>query len=1077
MALQESAATLPQPGQIARVRQRLYLVEATVPAGIHDTCSLVRLACLDDDAQGQPLEVLWEREPGATIVEGERWQNLAARGFDPVEAFAAYYHVLRWNCVTSADPRLLQSPFRAGIRLDPYQLEPLRKALQLPRVNLFIADDVGLGKTVEAGLILRELLLRKRVHQVVIACPPTMLDQWREEMDQRFGLDFAILDRAYVQRMRQERGFGVNPWSTHPRFLVSHRLLVEEAYAGTLRAMLGGLRPASLLILDEAHHAAPASGQRYAIDSHFTRAIDDLAPRFEHRLFLSATPHNGHSNSFARLLQMLDRQRFWPGMKVAQKDLAPVMVRRLKEDLRAVEGGFPRREVEALRIEHLPPETPELKLSELLDAYRELRRQHLASESKRTQAASGLLMCGLQKRLLSSVEAFARTLQVHIRGLEKQGVISPRDLERLRRGLFAAGQNPDDPDNERAELSAEDLDREADEELLQLSAAAGGSGDRERALLAEMSQLAESGRGRADARVQRLAHWIREKCQPADRPGTWNHRRVLIFTEFEDTLRYLLRQLLAELDLGDDPQGRIEIFQGRTSRDERERIKAAFNADPTRHPVRILLATDAAREGINLQAHCWDLFHFDLPWNPSRLEQRNGRIDRKLQPSPEVYCRYFLYPQREEDRVLQALVQKTHTIRLELGSAADVLGARVEKLLEYGIRRAEVAKLAADIESARLAPERQDAIAEELEAARERQDDLRSQVSRVRVLLGDAQKALGFRRERLETAVTAGLRLLGAPGLQPALPPEEAPECAAYMFPRLDEQAGADPSWAETLDSLRPPRGRGEEWTQWRRRPPRPVVFHDPGVVTEEVVQLHLEQRVVQRLLSRFTAQGFVFHDLSRACLARAADSLPRVVLLGRLALYGRGAARLHEELVRVAARWVEPEIRKGALTPYKREAETETLRDLEEGLASNAPPRLGEPRLRALQASAPRDVAELLPHLEAAGRDLAEKAQARLAERAQREGDELIKLLEGQKEAIENRERTFEPYALQLRFGGMELPERRQLESDRSGWRKRLAEIPGEIESGPRRIREGYEVVLTRIEPVGLVYLWPDQG
>jgi SNF2 family DNA or RNA helicase len=206
-------------------------------------------------------------------------------------------HTLRWNCVTATDARLFQAPFRAGIRVDAYQLEPLRKALRLPRVNLFIADDVGLGKTIEAGLITRELLLRRKVRDIVVACPPSMLVQWQEEMEARFGLSFQILDKEYVARVRQERGYGVNPWTTHTRFLVSHRLLVDEAYAGPLRDWLRDFRPGALLVLDEAHHAAPSSGARYAIDSKITHAVRDLARRFEHRLFLSATPHNGHSNS------------------------------------------------------------------------------------------------------------------------------------------------------------------------------------------------------------------------------------------------------------------------------------------------------------------------------------------------------------------------------------------------------------------------------------------------------------------------------------------------------------------------------------------------------------------------------------------------------------------------------------------------------------------------------------------------------------------------------------------------------------------------------------------------------------
>lgn len=148
-----------------------------------------------------------------------------------------------------------------------------------------------------------------------------MLKQWQDELDSRFGLRFEILDRDYVERIRRERGYAVNPWDTFPRFLVSQRLLIDEAYAAPMRVWLDNLRPGSLLILDEAHHAAPASGSKYAIDSKITRAIRDLAPRFEHRLFLSATPHNGHSNSFSALLELLDDKRFMRGVPVLKVPL------------------------------------------------------------------------------------------------------------------------------------------------------------------------------------------------------------------------------------------------------------------------------------------------------------------------------------------------------------------------------------------------------------------------------------------------------------------------------------------------------------------------------------------------------------------------------------------------------------------------------------------------------------------------------------------------------------------------------------------------------------------------------------
>ena len=161
---------VPEIGQIVAVRQRLYLVDHVIPPPNSSDSLLLRLSCVDDDAQGQALDVLWDRELDAQVITGEAWEAIAKRGLDSTDRFAAYLNTLRWNCVTSTDPNLLQSPFRAGIRLDAYQLEPLRKALKLPRVNLFIADDVGLGKTIEAGLVLAQKWTEGK-RRILIVCP------------------------------------------------------------------------------------------------------------------------------------------------------------------------------------------------------------------------------------------------------------------------------------------------------------------------------------------------------------------------------------------------------------------------------------------------------------------------------------------------------------------------------------------------------------------------------------------------------------------------------------------------------------------------------------------------------------------------------------------------------------------------------------------------------------------------------------------------------------------------------------------------------------------------------------------
>jgi SNF2 family DNA or RNA helicase len=1063
---------VPDFGQIVRVRQRLYLVEGVVDPPRPQDATLVRLSCIEDDAQGQELVVLWERELDATVEKGEAWGKIAERGFDPPEYFASYLNTLRWNCVTSTDASLLQAPFRAGIRLDAYQLEPLRKALRLPRVNLFIADDVGLGKTIEAGLIARELLMRKKVRDIVVSCPPSMLLQWQEELEQRFGLCFEIFDKDFVTRIRRERGFGVNPWMAHSRFLISHRLLIDEAYAGPLRSWLGTFRTGSMLILDEAHHAAPASGQRYAIDSQITKAIHGLSPRFEHRLFLSATPHNGHSNSFTALLELLDPQRFCRGVKIVKRNLDDVMVRRLKDDLREIVGGFPKRHVVQIDISGLPPESPELRIAALLDEYRALREERLSGENKRTQSASGLLITGLQQRLFSSIEAFARTLAVHRRTVRKQWEQSSSAATATDLLSNAIGA-----DDDRATLSEEALAAEADSEMEAATAATVGPTqdaiaralfDREQKLLDDMTALADQARFQPDGRIRKLAEWIGANQLPGGKH--WTGIRAIIFTEYDDTKRYLVQQLNAIIAGSDRAEERIAVYHGPTPAADREAIKRAFNADPSQHPLRILVATDAAREGLNLQAHCWNLFHFDVPWNPGRMEQRNGRIDRKLQPSPDVYCHYFFYTQRPEDRILKVLVEKTKRIQEELGSLSQVIEGRLERLMKNGIRRSDLPTLEKQIVAADIDSDHRETMQEELEAARERQDDLRDQIDRLRGMLNRSRQSVAFQEDHFRAAISCGLRLAGAEVLDPHAAEDHGPP--RYTFPAIDQRHGADPTWAATLDALRKPKERGERIWEWRRTAPiRPVVFEDPGTVTDEVVQLHLEHPVVRRLLSRFVSQGFVHHDLSRACLSQTTDAIPRVILLGRLALYGPGAARLHEEIIPVTARWREPN-RTEPLSPYARTAETETLRLLEDALGAPRDHRLNDTIRHNLLEAAARDVADLLPHLESRAREYEDDARAALGRRAEAEAKAMREILDLQQTHLLATMSAHDKN-LQLLLDFTE-DERRQKEHDRRYWDTRLGEVKFERETEPDRIRALYEVKARRVEPIGLVYLWP---
>src|SRR5262249_8763964 len=308
------------------------------------------------------------------------------------------------------------------------------------------------------------------------------------------------------------------------------------------------------------------------------------------------------------------------------------MVRRLKEDIREIAGGFPKRKIVQVDITGLPPEAPELRLSRLLDTYRTMLQKRLSGETKQKQAAAGLLVTGLQQRLLSSVEAFASTLRIHRKTVQRlweqsrhgktplQKVAPKRELDLLNQSIGS--------DDERAEFSEDELKAEEESQIEAAASAVISSGEnasanelfaQEQKLLDEMTEIAEANRGRPDARVVTLIDWIRKNMCPGlppsgavlppKTPPKWNDTRLLIFTEWVDSMRYLERQLSEAIAQTDLPQARIATFHGQTvstRREEgdrqmiipstKEEIKRAFNTDPKKHPLRILLATDAARE-------------------------------------------------------------------------------------------------------------------------------------------------------------------------------------------------------------------------------------------------------------------------------------------------------------------------------------------------------------------------------------------------------------------------------------------------------------------------------------------------
>ena len=1063
--------SLPATGDVVICRQRQYLVtDVERGPGARDM-TRVALTCLDDDNQGRSLDVLWELELGARVVRPHQQGLGEVSGLDDPRAFAAWYYALRWNSVTATDPGLFQAPFRAGIRLLNHQLAPLAKALRLPRSNVFIADDVGLGKTIEAGLILQELTLRQRVDFSLVVCPASVALQWRDELERRFGQRFEIYTRAFVTERRKERGFTVNPWSTHKRFIISYPMLRRPEHRDPLLQHLGDRKTRSLLILDEAHHAAPSTAAKYAVDSQLTKVVRDVAPRFENRLFLSATPHNGHSNSFSALLEIMDPQRFTRGVPVDDpKQLEPVMVRRLKADLRELGADFPLRRIVEHRLEHADGDwttstlvdgeekrathigesgLDELELAEALRRYTE----SMGSRSGRGR----LVFINLQKRLLSSVEAFARTLAAHIRGVhDKQTKVAEESI--------AQGELLD---AEAYGVSDDAVD--AEDAAAAESASANLSPDeRQLNMLNDLETNAERLRHRPDAKVRALLEWIRLNQCPAagldadtKEDREWTGERLLVFTEYGDTLRYLRTMLNGAFAHTSRPDERIGVFHGGMSDESRDAIQRAFNAPPEDNDLRILLCTDAAREGVNLQGACAHLVHFDIPWNPARMEQRNGRIDRALQPAAEVHCHYFVYPQRAEDHVLATLVRKVDVIQRELGSLGAVIMDGLEAQLANGITNKTALELDA-VEAKALA--RRGSAAEELETQRANKR-LKRDVDAAGRVLDASRKKVGHDTTLLRRVIETGLELvLEQPVGSGALAP--TPQ-GSWRLPHLPN------GWQQTLDTVRPRRERDEPIWEYRKRNPLPVVFDPPDRMRPDLVQLHLAHPFAQRVLARFMAQGWAADDLNRVSAVQVGGlSTAHALAFGRVSLFGKEATRLHEEVVCVAAPWLEAQGPQH-LQPVS-DAEEDRLLELFDRACRDRFETLCAPGTitERLARGAAADFESLWPHVRAEAEANAQDALIRLRDRAAQESSDLTRILERQRRRIGE---LAGQLTLDLGGSAEAKAQLRQLEHDRQYMERRYEAIELELKTEPDELRALYDVHVQRIEPLGLLYLWPE--
>ncbi len=1022
---QVRTSILPEQGQVVSVRRKVWSVRGVTKTGpANGVVHRVSLECLSDDGLGRVLDVIWEREVCPSVLEVSTLPSVV--GLDALPRFQAFLDALRWSSASLAEGTAIQAPFRGGVEIEAYQLVPVTRASAMPRVSLLIADDVGLGKTVEAGLIAQELIHTHRATRVLVLCPAHLKTKWVDEMADKFGLELRIIDRDNVVRMRREFGPTINPWASFPRLVTSidylkteqPRRLFEELFDKQLAEK--GQKPWDLLILDEAHNVAPAGRKQYVRDSDRTTLMRAISGHFEHKVFLTATPHNGYRESFTGLLELLDDLRFSRGIELDKQQLDAVTIRRLKEDIKLEDGRrrFPPRVV-LPQSEQKQPElyvdlsADERSLFRLLDAYTESR---LRGVEKNQERATQFVLTLLKKRALSSPLAVRESLVTHT---ETVGV---RDELGVGESLFRSLEERDDDwsDDDAKEEHLEATTEAASRICRELSAA-------EKASLQQMFELADRLRKGPDSKATALLRWLEQHLR---RAGEWNGERVIVFTEYRHTLEYV-KDVLDKAGYGDAV---LMIFGG-MSDDDRAKVNDAFQAPTDAHPVKILLATDAASEGADFQKYCRNLIHYEIPWNPVRLEQRNGRIDRHGQMADEVRIHHFVFRNNEDSEFLARIVEKVEAIRADLGSVGAVIAENV-RMHALGKR--------VDIEAVEKDARREIA-RKELQLGSPGDEDVSAMVR----ALHDARRRLGITTERQQNVLQEALSLEGrAAGLE-----------------RLDDGSlrltDVPAAWSECRRFI---------WTDARER--RLTFDRNPSVGVEAGSILHLDHPLMRRAMATLRSQ--MWRSLSRGdtseALFRVAAGVtqlvrrPTIVAWARLVLVGPERNALHDGLFSVVA---EPNA--GALTEMGFDADK--LFDASGDLESFSGPVV---EIEQIVVSATQQLEDLLR------REAATRAQALsdlLGKRGAATEKQARALATERMAEIRRTIRQWEKEAASAQLTLFDAEERSQREHDLDALRGRLAELDAQRETEPKRQRGLFKVAEWRAHPVALQVLLPRGG
>jgi len=633
---------------------------------------------------------------------------------------------------------------RLSVRPHPYQIVPLLMALKLDRVRLLIADDVGIGKTIEAGLITRELYDRAEIRRFAVLCPPQLCDQWQKELKQKFNLDAVVIRSGTASKL--ERSL---PSGDHHIFSYYRHLIISLDYVKSERRRASFLtHHPELVIVDEAHTCTQRSD--YSATQQRHRLVRDLADNENlHLILLTATPHSGIETAFRSLLGLIkpEFENFdLEHLSEAERShLAQHFIQRRRADVQdwIIETPFPEREsLEA-------PYRLSTEYRKLFTAVYDFARGLVkgdnsqlttAQQRGRYWSALAIIRC-----VMSSPAAAVATLK---RQASKESGVgnSPDMLDED----VAASYTYDPTDQEQAVDAPPTIVVEQGKQSYQ---------EKERRQLREFVRQAEQLQGKADPKLQRLSNTIQDLLSQGNQPIIW--------CRYITTANYLTEQLRQQFtEKKNKSELRIIGITGELSEDEREiRLQELIT-----YPKRVLVATDCLSEGINLQLYFNAVIHYDLPWNPNRLEQREGRIDRYGQTAKTVPC-YLLYGQDNpvDGAVLDVLIRKAVTIHNTLGitvpvplDSNDVSEAVFQSLFEHAeeAQQLSLLELLDDQDTALLEVQKSwDRAVEREKVNRSRFAQRTIKPEQVQTELEDSDRALGSSSQVEEFVKTALERL------------------------------------------------------------------------------------------------------------------------------------------------------------------------------------------------------------------------------------------------------------------------------------------------------------------------------